>query len=78
MAESTHWCPTSGNEFESGGKCPHCGDRLEPIETAKAFAVFDCRTFEQVSDRTYDTAEEANHDYHMNAGRTYVGPAVTA
>jgi hypothetical protein len=26
-----YWCPTSGNQFNFGGFCPHCGDTLEPI-----------------------------------------------
>jgi hypothetical protein len=39
------------------------------------FSIFKCRTHEQVSDRLYSTADEANHDYHMNAGHTYVGIA---
>jgi hypothetical protein len=71
---STHWCPTSGDEFAHGGKCPHCGDILEPIETAGAFSIFDCTTHERVSSEVYRTADDANHDYFMNAGHTYVGP----
>lgn len=37
------------------------------------FSIFDCFTHERVSDEMYATVEEANHDYHMNAGRTYIG-----
>jgi hypothetical protein len=37
------------------------------------FSIFDCTTRKQVSDRVYDTAEEANHDYYMNQGHTYMG-----
>jgi hypothetical protein len=37
------------------------------------FSIFDCLTHQRVSCQSYDTAEEANHDYYMNAGHTYVG-----
>lgn len=36
------------------------------------FSIFDCTTHARVSDESYRTAEEAKHDYHMNAGHTYV------
>jgi hypothetical protein len=39
----------------------------------KPFSIFDCETGERVSEETYATAEEANHDYYMNAGHTRVG-----
>lgn len=38
------------------------------------FSVFDCQTHARLSDRSYSTASEANHDYHMNTGHTYVAP----
>lgn len=37
------------------------------------FTIFDCLTKQRVSDRSYATAEEANHDYYMNQGHTYIG-----
>lgn len=37
------------------------------------FSIFDCDTRERVSDQSYPTADEANHDYYMNAGHTFVG-----
>lgn len=37
------------------------------------YSIFDCFTHERVSDQTYTTREEANHDYYMNAGHTYIG-----
>jgi len=40
---------------------------------AVRYSIFDCLTRERVSESTYPTADEANHDYHMNAGHTYVG-----
>lgn len=43
------------------------------ITRSASFSIFDCVTHERVSDRSYPTAEEANHDYHMNGGQTYVG-----
>lgn len=38
------------------------------------FTIFDCTTGRRVSKRSYATAEEASHDYYMNAGHTCVGP----
>jgi hypothetical protein len=38
------------------------------------FSVFDCMTHKRLSDSSYATVEEANHDHYMNAGHTYVGP----
>ena len=37
------------------------------------FSIFDCETHTRVSDVAYATAEEANHDYHMNEGHTHIG-----
>lgn len=37
------------------------------------FSIFDCTTGERVSDKSYATLEEANHDYFMNQGHTRVG-----
>lgn len=37
------------------------------------FSIFDCGTNDRLSQESYATAEEANHDYHMNHGHTYVG-----
>ena len=37
------------------------------------WSIFDCETGLRVSDRAYATTEEANHDYYMNAGRTFIG-----
>lgn len=37
------------------------------------FTIFDCTTHARVSDRAYTTFEAASHDYHMNAGHTFVG-----
>lgn len=38
----------------------------------RRFSIFDCMTHERVSERDYATAEEANRDYHMNAGHTWI------
>jgi hypothetical protein len=38
------------------------------------FSIFDCETGKRISDESYATAEQANHDYHMNAGHTCVKP----
>lgn len=37
------------------------------------FSIFDNFTGKRVSEDSYATAEEANHDYYMNAGSTHVG-----
>lgn len=37
------------------------------------YTIFDCLTKERVSDRSYATTDEANHDYYMNQGHTYIG-----
>lgn len=37
------------------------------------FTIFNNETLKRVSDEVYSTAEEANHDYFMNHGRTHVG-----
>jgi hypothetical protein len=46
--------------------------------SAGQFSIFDCLTHQRVSEETYATADEANHDYHMNAGHTYVGVVAPA
>lgn len=38
------------------------------------WSIFDCDTHQRVSERAYASVEEANHDYHMNQGHTYIGP----
>lgn len=38
------------------------------------FSIFDCENGKRISDESYATAEQANHDYHMNAGHTCVKP----
>lgn len=37
------------------------------------FSIFDNSTGKRVSEESYATAEEANHDYYMNHGSTHVG-----
>lgn len=37
------------------------------------FSIFDNFTGKRVSEDSYATADEANHDYYMNAGSTHVG-----
>jgi hypothetical protein len=37
------------------------------------FSIFDNSTGKRVSEDSYATADEANHDYCMNAGSTHVG-----
>lgn len=37
------------------------------------FSIFDNFTRKRVSEDSYATADEANHDYYMNAGCTHVG-----
>lgn len=55
-------------------------DVIRPCRPARVkrarglFTIFDCTTGRRVSKRSYATAEEANHDYYMNAGHTCVGP----
>jgi hypothetical protein len=46
-------------------------DRLKA--SIAGFSIFANETGERVSDATYTTAEEANHDYYMNQGHTHVG-----
>jgi hypothetical protein len=46
--------------------------------SAGQFSIFDCLTHQRVSEETYATADEANHDYHMNAGHTCVGVVAPA
>lgn len=43
-----------------------------PAVSAGKFSIFDCLTKERVSDQSYATVDEANHDYYANAGHTYV------
>lgn len=54
--------------------CGHVDN--QPAEF-QGYGVFDCETHQQLSDRLYPTAEEANHDYHMNEGHTYINPVVS-
>lgn len=37
------------------------------------FSIFYCETGKRLSDREYLSADEANHDYYMNAGHSYIG-----
>lgn len=37
------------------------------------FSIFDNFTGKRVSESSYATVEEANHDYYMNHGHTHVG-----
>lgn len=46
--------------------------------TAGKFSIFDNKTGKRISSDSYATAEEANHDYHMNSGATHVGTVVNA
>lgn len=46
---------------------------LEIPAKGGVLSIFDCITYERVSDRSYATVNEANHDCHMNAGHTYIG-----
>lgn len=36
------------------------------------WSIFDCLTRQRVSDKSYDTHEEASHDYYLNQGHTFV------
>ena len=38
------------------------------------WSIFDCTTGERVSKESYASSEEANHDYHMNQGHTFIAP----
>jgi hypothetical protein len=40
------------------------------------FSIFDCTTDKRISDQSYSTREEANHDYFMNEGHTYIDVTV--
>jgi hypothetical protein len=40
---------------------------------SRKFSIFDCATGKRVSKQSYSTPEEANHDYYMNYGHTYIG-----
>jgi hypothetical protein len=37
------------------------------------YSIFDCLTRERLSNKSYTTVDDANHDYFMNEGQTYVG-----
>lgn len=37
------------------------------------YSILDCETGKRLSDRSYETVDEANHDYYLNKGHSYIG-----